>query len=181
MMQNYPFDEVPFWEYSNFLIWLNTNPSIDINELPLVDSKRKLENIRGFQLFLLQKGIIRNTEQIDKAINVIISENSVKLIHDIPYIGNEYYRRTIKKGRGVPFFIYDKWILIILDDCGWNWITLYEKANSVNGEKFRLCSVLRQKMDFMGYSKIRDLIREEIFETDFRRAVLWFYDKGDLK
>jgi hypothetical protein len=172
-------EDVPYWEYSNALYWIDNHVlgGADFS-IKYGNVKRFFDHLDRFYDFLIAAGHMTGKEQVVKARREILKGKKAVLIEDIPYTGNEFYTALVRAGKTTTFRIYDKWLLMLLDSTGYNWKKLQAAARLAGPEKLALCNELKDKWTFLGFTDIHQLVFEELYETDFYRALDWFCEKN---
>lgn len=180
-LEGYPsFEAIPYWEYSTCLEWAESHIMAgDSFDLSLKNAKRFLGSIKTYYEYLINKGKLKNTEQLEKALKEICGGKKLKLITDIPFTGDETYTAIYQGGVEVRFDVGDYWILILhatlFDD---NWTKLLEAAFGVSGERVAKVKELQTKMEKLGKSKLWDIAFNDVTKDEANRAEAWFFDKG---
>lgn len=179
-IEGYPsFEAIPYWEYSTCLEWAENHiMSGDSFDLSLKNAKRFLGSIRAYYDYLMGKGKLKNSEQLDKAIKEICGGKKLKLVTDIPFTGDETYTAIYQGGAETRFDVADYWILILhatlFDD---NWTKLLEAAFGVSGERVAKVKALQEKMEKLCMSGLQDIAYADVTKAEAERAEAWYFDK----
>lgn len=179
-LEGYPsFEAIPYWEYSTCLEWAESHimagDSFDLN---LKNAKRFLGSIKTYYEYLMNKGKLKNTEQLEKSLKEMCGGKKLKLVTDIPFTGEETYTAIYQGGAETRFDVADYWILILhatlFDD---NWTKVLEAAFGVSVERIAKVKELKAKMDRLNISGLRDIAYADVSKAEADRAEAWFFDK----
>ncbi len=184
--ENHDLAEIPYWEYSVCLKWMDSHVLAKSYQLNHKNAKRFLGNILDFYEFLTEKGFITSYSEIERAYNEICGGRELKLVERIPYTGDEEFTSMsvpTKKGRADErFSMSDHWLILLYISTKKSWKHLEEVAKAVpsSAKKIRQIRELQKKLKNIGYLRQPEKLMIPYgppTNDDMDDASNWFFKK----
>jgi len=176
-------DELPWWEYSLALEWIEGHIlDGDRFNLTLDNARRMMSRWSQFYAYLGDMDVDIDTAALEEAYRKICGGKQLKLVDRIPYTGDELWMELAPAGSTelTPFQISDYWLMIMYDRLGRSWDALQETLQSVPSvrEKRRRLQDLRDKLRLAGcLDHPERRITGQFGDEDVEDAERWVYRK----
>lgn len=184
--EHYDLSELPYWEYSVCLEWIDNHVlSMEYN-LNLKNAKRLFGNLLGFYKFLVQRGYIKSHSELEKAYKEICGGKELNLVERIPYTGDEMWTEIsvpTKHGRiEESFTMSDYWLILLYINSKRPWEHLKEVTTDKKSPEMKIKQIdnLLRKLKNIGYLEKP----ERLFipygpptNEDLDDASKWFFHK----
>jgi hypothetical protein len=184
--EHHDLSELPYWEYSVCLEWIDNHVLSREYTLNLKNAKRLLGNLLDFYKFLLSKGHIENYTELEKAFNEICGGKKLNLVKRVPYTGKELWTSMSvpsKQGRNEESFtMSDYWLIILYMSTKRSWNHLKEVAKSSKSPQKKIMQIndLQRKLKNIGYFRYPEKLLLPYgapADEDLDDASNWFFHK----
>jgi hypothetical protein len=184
--EHHDLSELPYWEYSVCLEWIDSHVLSREYNLNLKNTKRLIGNLLGFYKFLVQKGYIKSHSELEKAYNEICGGKKLNLVKRIPYTGAEMWTAMsvpAKHGRSEESFaMSDYWLILLYMSTKRSWEHLKEVAKGAKSPEMKIKQIdnLQRKLKNIGYLKNPEKLLIPYgppTNEDMDDATKWFFHK----
>lgn len=157
--EHHDLSELPYWEYSVCLEWIDNHVLSREYNLNLKNAKRLFGNLLGFYKFLVQRGYIKSHSELEKAYKEICGGKELNLVERIPYTGDEMWTEMsvpTKHGRiEESFTMSDYWLILLCMSTKRSWEHLKEVARGAKSPEMKIKQIdnLQRKLKNIGYLK----------------------------
>jgi hypothetical protein len=155
--EHHDLSELPYWEYSVCLEWIDNHVLSREYNLNLKNAKRLFGNLLGFYKFLVQRGYIKSHSELEKAYKEICGGKELNLVERIPYTGDEMWTEMsvpTKHGRiEESFTMSDYWLILLYISSKRSWEHLKEVIKDTKSLEMKIKQIdnLLRKLKNIGY------------------------------